>query len=109
MRSTMSGKYILLTVADVPFDRYAPYERGGPPKVTNTEWSTSRTSGDRADGRVTLNVHRWDDAACASIKHLLDGTVYDTHRDAERAAYEAGLTAYMLNIEHVADYALGSA
>lgn len=102
---TTKTRYTLYTIADgVPF--YASFDQAQrPAMVTCTEWSVSRTSVCRMfsspsvvardDGMVTLNAFRFD-AQNNTIRHELDGTRYPTDRDAQRAAYDAGLLAHMV-------------
>lgn len=98
-------EYRLWTVQHIPFDRF---ERGNPPLVVIDDWSISTESGLRLvydgfdpeplyGGMVQLNAHRiisWNPYQVEY--HELHLSRYATRRDAERAAYEAGLMAYMI-------------
>jgi hypothetical protein len=95
--------YRLYTVADVPFDAFPQYADGGPSMVVNTEYGVSYSSTCKVlsspgvvaadDGLVTLNAYA---SPYTGEKHALDGTKYATQTDARRAAYEAGLLAFMV-------------
>lgn len=98
--------YRLITVADAPFGTFPPYSEGGPSKVTATSWGTSQSSlcrilssdsiVEKDDGKITLNVYGRDPETGEFVKHPLDGTKYATSREADEAAYNAGLLAIMV-------------
>ena len=101
-----SRPYRLYTIEHLPFDHWGEGETR-PRTVVTDGWGKSTTGYDRLFGailgaevperpdEVTLNVYRVpfspDDE-----RHPLDKTVWPTKRDADRAAYEAGITAFMV-------------
>lgn len=99
-------QYRLYTVEHVPFETFPAYAEGGPATTAHTEWSVSGSYLNRAlsspsvvaadDGLYTLHVYRFEGSVTASIKHELDGTKYATDREATKAAYEAGVLAFMV-------------
>jgi hypothetical protein len=99
-----SRPYRLYTIAHVPYGHFPRYSEGGPAMCTASAlWSKSTNS-------VSLVLSSWGIAAEAAANplpvtlnlrwrgssHELDGTRYATQDDADRAAYEAGATAYMV-------------
>lgn len=113
------GRYRLYTVDHLPFDALPSYGDGGPAKVVLDPWGTSTSSlcgfmsspsvAAADDGMVTLNVYRVDSPASQPmVRHPLDGTRYATTRDADRAAYEAGVTAFMVYEREAARFGLPS-
>jgi hypothetical protein len=99
-----NGYYRLWTVGNgLDFDALPAYSDGGPPIVTVGGWivSTSTTTRVRYDGGAseddgmhTLSVWRGDHAK--PEQHPLCGTKYLSRRDADRAAYQAGVAAFMV-------------
>lgn len=86
--------YTLKTVADTPWGSIDA------PTVTCTHWGVSCSTGSHIDGAV-LNVYNvlTDENGRATgdvINHDLDNTTYPTEKDAQQAAYEAGLLAYWI-------------
>jgi hypothetical protein len=112
------GRYRIWTVNEVPYDRFPRYGKGGPAIVALDDYSTSVSVpcylfGVRpanADDRVTLNLRRITGRSATGLPemepHELNGTKYDTTEDADRAAYEAGCTAYMVYVKDEAKYGL---
>lgn len=104
-RTTPLSTYTLYTVDDVPFGtQFDSPRRVG--RVT-TGWNVSTTSLCKFfsspsvvaadDGMITLNVFRYASATSRECeRHPLDGTRYPSKEDADRAAYDAGLLAYMV-------------
>lgn len=97
----INGRYRVLTVAHLPYGTLPAYPEG-PATVTIEPWcvSTSPLSPLSSpsvlaadDGMTTLNVHKMT-GGCE--RHDLDGTKYATKDDADRAAYDAGVTGYMV-------------
>lgn len=110
------GRYRLYTVDHVPFDFFPEYPEG-PASVVHTTWCKSTSRLDRFfsspsvvaadDGLVTLNVYRFSGPTDRTgERHPLDGTKYATTRDADRAAYEAGVTAFMVYERDAARFGL---
>jgi hypothetical protein len=96
----LHGGYRLFNVNDLPWE-----DRGlvsaeaveGRGIVVTDGWGTSQTTGGDLDGKVKLNAYRVPiDPEDGLDRHELDGTVYDTRLEATRAAYEAGITAFMV-------------
>lgn len=87
--------YRLLTVKDVPFDAFPTYRNGGPAKVVVTGASTSYTTGGGQPG-ARLSAYVGREGGAPGEPHPLNGTRYPSVEDAERAAYDAGLTAFMV-------------
>lgn len=112
------GRYRIWTVNEVPHGRFPRYNDGGPAMVVLEDYSKSVTVpcylfGDRpadADDKVTLNLRRITGRSATGLPemepHELDGTKYDTDDDADRAAYEAGCTGYMVYVKNEARYGL---
>ncbi len=118
------GRYRVYTVELLPFDALPAYADGGPSKVVLDGWGVSFSRLCRAlssasvaaadDGMITLKVYEvrqgFNWAPCVPgdtrERHPLDGTKYATQRDADRAAYEAGLTGFMVYEKHAAGYGL---
>jgi len=113
------GRYRIWTVNDIPFDRLATNEYDRPGMVTHTEWGVSYPRMRRVlsspevvaadDGKIELSISRIEhkpEGGCDIIKHPLDGTRYDTDRDVSRAAYEAGVIAFMVYVKDEAKYGL---
>jgi hypothetical protein len=107
------GRYRLWTVANgIDFDDMPPYGEGGPATVAVDGWHMSTSSLSALlstpsvvaadDGKVTLHLWRGDPHDAGH--HPLHGTKYDTHRDANRAAYEVGGLAFMVYEKHTHRY-----
>lgn len=111
------GRYRIYTVEQLPFDALPAHSDGGPAMVAHTEWGMSTSSlsawmsspsvAAADDGKHTLRVSRTVGADGVE-RHELDGTRYDTNRDASRAAYEAGLLGFMVYERHAAKWGLPS-
>lgn len=103
--------YRLWTIEHIPFDRLPAYSNGGPARVALDPWSIStsqlcklftsssviekaRAAG--TDNQVTLNAREIFLDGRPTRPHALDKTVYSSKRAADRAAYEAGLTAFLV-------------
>lgn len=112
------GRYRIWTVNEVPWGRFPSWPEG-PPTVAHTEWGVSYPRLCRwlsspevvaaDDGMVELSVSRLqrnDDGRTEIIRHPLNGSKYATDDDAQRAAYEAGLTAYMLYVRDEARHGI---
>lgn len=100
----VNGRYRVVTVAYLPFDALPQYP-AGPALVTVGGWNTSTSSLSPLssptviavdNSKVTLNVFRMHGDAVHITSHELDGTQYPTRRDADRAAYNAGVTGFMV-------------
>ncbi len=103
------GRYRLYTIAHLPFDALPSYAEGGPAKVVLDPWDVSTTSPTEGEGgRVTLNVYPATSRQTGE-RHPLDGTRYDDREDADRAAYDAGLLAFMVYERDAARYGLPTA
>jgi hypothetical protein len=99
------GRYRLFTATHAPFDTFPPPPHPRPALVTVDPWGVSYAHLNRLfsspsvvaadDGLVTLHAYR-PDGPRRLIHHELDGTRYPTVRDAQRAAYDAGLLAFMV-------------
>lgn len=115
------GRYRIWTVNEVPYGRFPTYADHGPsavPMVTHTEWGVSYPRLCRVlsppsvvaadDGKIELSISRIVEKPgnYDVIRHPLDGTKYDTDSDAQRAAYEAGVVAYMVYVKDEAKYGL---
>lgn len=85
-------RYVLQTVADVPFGHYPSWENGGPSLVVVDGWGTSCSHGDGIDG-YRINAYR---VPWTGEHHELDGTCYPTRELADEAKYNAGLIAHMV-------------
>lgn len=110
------GRYRLYTVSELPFFDLLP-DVGGPHLAVLDGWqvSTERCywsltmpsdlfSGD--SGEDTLNIRRSSRSLQHDAPHPLDGTKHPTYRDAMRAAYNAGVMAYMVYERHAARWGL---
>lgn len=86
------NRYVLQTVADVPFGYYPDWDHGGPALVVVDGWGTSLSHGDGIDG-YRINAYR---VPYTGERHALDGTCYPTRSEADKAKYDAGLIAYMV-------------
>lgn len=119
--STRDGRYRLYTVDSLPFDALPAYCDGGPAQVAHTDWAVAFPRTCRVfsspsvvaadDGMITLdackiplNLDLTKDPLV--VEHPLNGTKYPTQRDADRAAYNAGLTAFMVYERHARRYGL---
>jgi len=95
------GRYRSWTHAHgLQFDDVPSHEHGGPVLVGNG-WDCSIGP---HDDEVTLRASRGQ--ARARETHPLDGHRFPTVRDAQRAAYAAGLLAYQVYERHAAAYGL---
>lgn len=105
------------TVEHVPYGTFPAYADGGPPTVAHTEWAVSypRLSPWSSpeviaadDVKVELSVHRVVRRGDGYdvVHHPISGTRYDTDDAARRAAYEAGVIAYMVHLKDEAKYGI---
>jgi hypothetical protein len=117
--SWRDGRYRLYTVDHVDFDALPAYGDGGPAKVVLDGWAMSTSSLSRAlsspsvvardDGMHTLNIDRVVNerpGGGSADRHPLDGTRYATYRDADRAAYGAGIVGFMVYERDAAGFGL---
>lgn len=110
------GRYRIWTVQHVPFDQFPAYGEGGPAMVALGDWGVSTQSLcrlfssqsviDADDGKHELHVYRFPKEPGPMERHELYGTKYDTSRDADRAAYEAGVLGYMVYLCDEAEFGL---
>jgi hypothetical protein len=109
------GRYRLWTVSDVPFDFFPSRKKGGPNFTVHTKWRKSLTTTydsityENQIGGVELNISRFDDMTLKTpqrIAHPLDGTEWETEEEADRAAYEAGVIAFMVYVRDEAKYGI---
>jgi hypothetical protein len=93
----------------------ADYANGGPCKVVIDGWCVSLSIPSSPsviaehDGKIKLHAYkpgRDAQGRYASTRHPLDGTHWDTTRDAWQAAYTAGLNAFMVYERHAAEWGL---
>jgi hypothetical protein len=97
------GRYRIYTIASgIAFDSVPAYDQGGPASVAFGDWNVSTTHSSDRPGVYTLKVWRGD--AFKPTRHQLDGTDYPTLRDADRAAYDAGVTGFMVYEKHAFRY-----
>lgn len=111
--SGYDGRHRLYTHEHIAFDALPDYREGGPATVTNGDWSMSVSSvcvalsspSVAAEAlanpatRYTLNASRdghYEAGRYVSERHPLDGTTYASDRAARRAAFDAGIIAYMV-------------
>lgn len=112
-------RYRLYAREHIDFDALPSYHDGGPAMVVinGYQTSTSNLSGFSSaaalsadDGKYTLNLSkpvRGPGGGIAGFdKHALDGTKYDTAREASRAAYDAGALAFMVYERNAAKWGL---
>jgi hypothetical protein len=85
-------KYRCYGIEHVPFDTYPDYWDGGPSIVVRDGWGVSYRSGGGIQG-YELRAYR---VPFPGAKHELHGTRYADQRSATRAAYEAGLLAFLV-------------
>jgi hypothetical protein len=99
------GRYRLYTIASgVDFDSMPEYADDGPALVAVGDWHVSTSSGGGRPDVHTLHVWRGD--PFASTRHRIDGTEYPTRRDADRAAYDAGVHGFMVYEKYAFGYGL---
>lgn len=112
------GRYRLWTISHgVDFDALPSYYDGGPAIVVIDGWHKSTSSVCRAlsspsvvaadDGTHVLNL--WQGTATSPAYHELHGKHFPTDRDADRAAYNAGTTAFMVYERDAARFGLPTA
>lgn len=88
--------YWLVYATDLPWDAFPTYDQGGPATVAADGWCCSTSfpadhasgTGHRVNGFKVLSENPY-----RSERHWLDGAVFPTREQANRAQYEAGLTA----------------
>lgn len=101
-------RYRLYTVAELPFEAMLGRRDGGPGMAVIDGWAVgytgtkparlnARRGGYTEEGRYDPNLVE---------RHELDGVEYPTMRDAERAAYDAGLLAFMVYERDAARFGL---
>lgn len=96
----MLKQYRLYTNEFADFDDFPEYPEG-PGLVVVGGWGVSySTGGLDDDGRVTLRAYKCEGPEEGFLDHELYGTKYDTRREASRAAFDAGLLAYMVYEDH---------
>lgn len=99
------GQYRLWTIGNgLDFDALPAPRDGGPAMVVLHGWNMGTSTLARStsspgvtaadDGMHTLIL--WHGPATQPVRHSLHGRKYATRRDAERAAYNAGTTAFMV-------------
>lgn len=110
--------YRVYGIEHLPFNALPAWRDGGPATVARDGWSKSTSSRCRAlsspsviagdDGMTTLNLRRLDPANPngPGIPHELNGTRYALQSDADRAAYEAGATGFMVYTREAARWGL---
>lgn len=108
-------RYRVWTVNHIPYDHIPRYADGGAAIVVLDGWSTSTSSLNlgmsygldpaTVDRRHTLHISQWDGSRQIGT-HPLDGTRYDTREEADRAAYDAGLTGFFVKVADEAKYGL---
>lgn len=88
------SRYRLWTAANgLDFDAMPPHDQGGPYMTAVDGWIVSTTT---TSGRPGVNLGVWRGGYRAPERHALHDTRYDSGRDASRAAYQAGVTAFMV-------------
>jgi hypothetical protein len=99
--SLINGRYRVFTVEHLPYGALPAYPEG-PAQVTIEPWCVSTSSLSPLsspsvlaadDGMTTLSVHKMT-GGCEH--HAVHGTKHATKDDADRTAYEAGVTGYMI-------------
>lgn len=113
--SSFDGRYRLWTISEIPFNWFPAYADGGPSQVVIDGWSKSVSYLDgffsspsvaaADDGKVTLHLRKIAQDGTRE-PHPLDGSKYDTKEDADRAAFEAGCTAYMVYLRDEGRYGI---
>lgn len=113
------GRYRLWTRSHgVDFDQLPSYDQGGPATVPLDGWNVSTSTTTRVsydgggssaegDGVHTLSVWRGDPGRPA--RHPLHGTTYPSLRDADRAAYQAGVLGFFVKEPDAFRYGLPTA
>lgn len=96
LANTPRRPYTLKTVTDVPFGTYPEHLEGGPALVSLDGWNTSLTHGDGIDGFQVGAFKVISQSPWVTEEHELDGQVFPTNEEGQRAKYNAGLTAYMV-------------
>lgn len=119
------GRHRLYTHEHIDFDALPDYREGGPATVAHTGWSMSTSSTSvlsspsvlaealaNPASRFTLNSARgghYENGHYVVERHELDGTFYASDRDARRAAFNAGILAYMVYNREAAKLGLPTA
>jgi len=110
------GRYRLWTAAHgVDFDTVPAFDDGGPSTTAINGWNVSTSTAtlihysgggeDLDDGQHTLSVWRGD--PFEPTRHPdLDGKKFATRRDADRAAFQAGVVALFIPEKHAFQYRL---
>lgn len=99
----VDGRYRLWTMAELPWNRaqVPALADGGPLVVTVAPWDAAvRGTGDGKWRIDALNMQ-------TGGAHDLDGATYDVEDDAYRAAYDAGIVAFLIHEIDRHRYGLG--
>lgn len=101
----LHGGYRLFNVHDVTWElgcTLSPRNADGRGTVVIDGWGVSYSTGSwerrpgDGDGAVRLNAYKYHGPEEGFENHELYGTTYDTQVEASRAAFEAGLLAFMV-------------
>lgn len=95
-KNSVTRDYRLYDRTHCDFDDFPSYREGGPATVVHAGWGVSYSMPHGDEKRVELNAYKYEGEEEGFAKHELDGTFYDTMEDATRAAFEAGLLAFMV-------------
>jgi hypothetical protein len=87
--------YTLYTIEDVPFGHFPAYPVG-PATVRNGDWYVSISTNDAEPGAVSGAFKVISESPYRTERHPLDKVAFPDRDAAEKAQYEAGLTAYMV-------------
>lgn len=97
------GGFRVYTRQHCSFDRFPARNDGGPSLVTVDGWGVSYSTdvshlygGERTDTQVKLSIAKNHGDEEGFEFHALNGTKYDTTRDAQRAAFDAGALGFMV-------------
>lgn len=89
------GGYRLYDRTHCDFDDFPAWPEG-PGTVVHAGWGVSYSMPNSEHPKVVLHAYKFEGEEEGFAKHELDGTEYDTKEDATRAAFEAGLLAFMV-------------
>jgi hypothetical protein len=92
---TMSERYTLKTVSDIPYGTYPAYPEG-PALVAHTEWHVSTSTVNGATEATAGAFRVISQNPYKNERHELDGQTFPTSDLARQAQYNAGLLAYMV-------------
>jgi hypothetical protein len=105
IQQTLPGRttpYRLFTVEHCDWEDFAPAGLARPPVVTLAPWGTSYTQemdeNWERTGMVEMHVYDVRSVPGETVKHPLYGTTYPTQEQATRAAWEAGVLAFMVYV-----------